>query len=1124
MIAKYSIRQYYKLKKISKKIWLLIKRRSFMNNEYYIGLDMGTNSVGWAVTDTKYKLLRAKGKDMWGVRLFDEAQTAAERRLYRVARRRRQREVARIGVLKELFEDAIAEVDPGFYHRLEESKYYEEDRSADNQQKFALFNDGLFTDKEYYDQYPTIFHLRKELIESTEPHDVRLVYLAVLNLFKRRGHFLNKGLDLSDSGSDMAAAYQTLLDEAEYQEIYFPQSVDPVALEQCLSERGLSRKGILENATQLLGINKKSKNEKPAYELLTMICGLKGTLAKIFGEEVLGEDNKKFSFSFRDSDYEEKAVEAVELIGEEAFALLAAAKEVHDIGLLAHILAGEKYLSMARVNQYNAHKADLYQLKYVLKKYDRHAYHEMFRTMSDNNYSAYVGSVNYKETKVRRNGGKGKSSDDFLKNLKKVLGKLPSAAHEDPDVQEIFDKIEVGDFLPKQLTGENGIIPNQVHARELKVILDNAAGYLPFLNEVDESGLTVAERILALFTFQIPYYVGPLGQQHAGEKGYNVWAKRRPGQEKGRILPWNFEEKIDTHQAAEDFILRMVRHCTYLQEESTLPKQSLLYEKFMVLNELNNLKINGEKPSIEVKQGIYTDLFETGKRVTGKKLLEYLRNRGLISSDETSTSVLSGIDGDFKASLSSLEKFRGVFGEDVKKDSVKEMIEQIIFWGTVFGDDKKFIRARLAEHYGDVLSSQQIKCISGMKFAGWGNLSREFLLMEGASKADGEYRALIDALWNTSDNLMELLSDRYTYKDVLHQRMQIAEKPLSEWTVEDLDGLYLSPSVRRMVWQTLKVLREVTAIQGGAPTRVFVEMARDDAQTQQRNKGKRSESRKAFLSALYKDDKEWVKFIDSHEERDFRIRKLYLYALQRGKCMYSGETIDIDNLMSDNSRYDIDHIYPQHFIKDDSLVNNLVLVKKEINNAGKGGHYPIAADIRQRMLPHWKHLKDINAISDEKYNRLRRSAPMTDEELAGFINRQIVETRQGTKAITQILQQAFPGEEVKVVFTKAGVASQFRQEFDITKVRSINDLHHAHDAYLNIIAGNVYNAKFTDNPYNFIRKAEKGKNYTYHMDKVFRGDVYRGNDLVWQAASKEAGTSGTIAFVKAQLDRKTVLI
>lgn len=44
--------------------------------EYYLGLDMGTNSVGWAVTDKEYRLMRAKGKDLWGVRLFERANTA----------------------------------------------------------------------------------------------------------------------------------------------------------------------------------------------------------------------------------------------------------------------------------------------------------------------------------------------------------------------------------------------------------------------------------------------------------------------------------------------------------------------------------------------------------------------------------------------------------------------------------------------------------------------------------------------------------------------------------------------------------------------------------------------------------------------------------------------------------------------------------------------------------------------------------------------------------------------------------------------------------------------------------------------------------------------------------------
>ena len=44
--------------------------------------------------------------------------------------------------------------------------------------------------------------------------------------------------------------------------------------------------------------------------------------------------------------------------------------------------------------------------------------------------------------------------------------------------------------------------------------------------------------------------------------------------------------------------------------------------------------------------------------------------------------------------------------------------------------------------------------------------------------------------------------------------------------------------------------------------------------------------------------------------------------------MYSGETIELSDLMN-NNLYDIDHIYPRHFIKDDSIENNLV-VKPQI--------------------------------------------------------------------------------------------------------------------------------------------------------------------------------------------------
>lgn len=132
----------------------------------YVGIDMGTSSVGMAVTDENYNLYRVKGRDFWCSRIFAEADTAAERRMNRISRRRRQREAARQGVLRELFSKEINKVDAGFFARLDESKYHMEDR--DSEQPYTLFADNGYTDKDYFNDYPTIFHLRNELLHPTK--------------------------------------------------------------------------------------------------------------------------------------------------------------------------------------------------------------------------------------------------------------------------------------------------------------------------------------------------------------------------------------------------------------------------------------------------------------------------------------------------------------------------------------------------------------------------------------------------------------------------------------------------------------------------------------------------------------------------------------------------------------------------------------------------------------------------------------------------------------------------------------------------------------------------------------------------------------------------------------------
>lgn len=49
-----------------------------MADKLFIGLDVGSDSVGWAATDENFRLYRLKGKTAWGARIFRKQMTQRE--------------------------------------------------------------------------------------------------------------------------------------------------------------------------------------------------------------------------------------------------------------------------------------------------------------------------------------------------------------------------------------------------------------------------------------------------------------------------------------------------------------------------------------------------------------------------------------------------------------------------------------------------------------------------------------------------------------------------------------------------------------------------------------------------------------------------------------------------------------------------------------------------------------------------------------------------------------------------------------------------------------------------------------------------------------------------------------
>lgn len=486
---------------------------------------------------------------------------------------------------------------------------------------------------------------------------------------------------------------------------------------------------------------------------------------------------------------------------------------------------------------------------------------------------------------------------------------------------------------------------------------------------------------------------------------------------------------------------------------------------------------------------------------------------------------LSGFDDDFKTSLKSYLDFRKqVFANQAFEQKYEEKIEAIIKWLTIYGDDKKTLINVIKDSFANCFTDEELKKITTLRYSGWGNFSSKFLNgIEACNTETGEVGTIMHFLWHTNDNLMQILSGKYTFTEQIDQINREnfgAAKKISFANI--VDDLYISPANKRSVWQTIQIAEEIKKIMGCEPKKIFVEMARGGEKEK-----KRTVSRQNKLTELYKEcEKEvrehWIPMIAKHNERDFQSMKLYLYYTQMGKCMYTGDDINLEQLMQGNSLWDRDHIYPQSKIKDDSI-DNLVLVKK-IDNAKKSNQV-ISAEIQKKMKGHWLFLFQKGFISKEKYNRLTKKGDFTDEELSGFINRQLVETRQASKVVADVFKNIYPSAEI--VYVKGGLVSDFRKStVHCLKSRKVNDLHHAKDAYLNIVVGNVYHTKFTSNPTQWIRNHQ---NKDYSLNTVFDYDVNSiHGKLVWKGQDKNSegkriNGTGSIKLVRATMKKNSPL-
>lgn len=433
----------------------------------------------------------------------------------------------------------------------------------------------------------------------------------------------------------------------------------------------------------------------------------------------------------------------------------------------------------------------------------------------------------------------------------------------------------------------NGVIPYQLNKNELIKIIENQGKYYPFLLEKATSFISPAKqeyKIVSLLEYKIPYYVGPLKTGVSK----NAWSIRK---EDGKILPWNFYEKIDAHATAEQFIRRMKNKCQYLKGEETLPKFSLLNLQFQIYNELNNIQIcvNGTPLNTESqwkefdKVKLFNNVYKNtnNKKITAKKIEEYLKKESNGVSKNIKIKPRSSDDEEkisdiLKTTYTPYIDFvsHKIFPENFDEDlELFEKAERVIELITLF-EDKSILKEKLAE-FG--FNEAQLKYLCSLNYKEWSRFSKKFLTnvsndtesnneidilsnptSDGLDKTKSERETIFNLVKYTPKNFMSVYyADEYGFEDVVNKY----NESIKNNDITDLiENSYLSPMMKRSVRQTFKIIDELERIlKIDEFDRIFVECTREHKDSKRKNS--RNEQLQAMFNAaktLVKDENDFI--------------------------------------------------------------------------------------------------------------------------------------------------------------------------------------------------------------------------------------------------------------------------
>lgn len=522
-----------------------------------------------------------------------------------------------------------------------------------------------------------------------------------------------------------------------------------------------------------------------------------------------------------------------------------------------------------------------------------------------------------------------------------------------------------------------------------------------------------------------------------------------PGNEKSRTDYGKYTTKKDAegeYITLNNIFGILIGKCTFYPEEYRAAKASYTAQEFNLLNDLNNLTVPTETKKLSEEQKNQIINYVKNEKAMGPaKLFKYIAK--LLSCGVADIKGYR-IDKSDKAEIHTFEayrKMRTLETIDIEQME-REKLDKLAYVLTL-NTEREGIQEALEHEFADgSFSQEQVdelvqfrKANSSIFGKGWHNFSVK-LMME-----------LIPELYATSEEQMTILTRLGKQKTTSssNKTKYIDEKLLTE-------EIY-NPVVAKSVRQAIKIVNAAIKEYGDFDN-IVIEMARETNEDDEKKaiqkiqKANKDEKDAAMFKAAnqYNGKAELPHSVfHGHKQLATKIR---LWHQQGERCLYTGKTISIHDLINNPNQFEIDHILPLSITFDDSLANKVLVYATA--NQEKGQRTPYQALDSMDDAWSFRELKafvrESKALSNKKKEYL-----LTEEDISKFdvrkkfIERNLVDTRYASRVVLNALQEHFRAHKIdtKVSVVRGQFTSQLRRHWGIEKTRDTYH-HHAVDALI----------------------------------------------------------------------------